>query len=110
MSYISSVCNAGILSNRFIGKTELKPQAEQNNATEVDNEKTWAAHSRLQVFGRREYHGLPLRCVSEHPMSAIPAATETRIEIYCMCNMPIYTLKRKNLLYRLKFPTKLKFS
>nr|XP_012234307.1 PREDICTED: kin of IRRE-like protein 1 [Linepithema humile]XP_012234308.1 PREDICTED: kin of IRRE-like protein 1 [Linepithema humile] len=82
VSCVSKYGNPPAFIKWFIGKTELKPQTEQNNATEVDNKKTWAAHSRLQVFGRKEYHGLPLRCVSEHPTSAIPAITETRIDIY----------------------------
>jgi len=76
--------------NRFIGKTQLQPEGKQSNATEVDNMKTWAVHSSVQIFGRKEYHGLRLQCVAEHPTNTAPVITETRVHILCMCNMPIY--------------------
>lgn len=54
------------------------------NATEVDNPKTWAAHSLLRIRGRREYHGRMIRCITIHPSSPVPATTESQLNIHCM--------------------------
>ncbi|KAL6254590.1 hypothetical protein P5V15_014642 [Pogonomyrmex californicus] len=66
----------------FVGNDEVEPAAVQSNATEVDNRKTWAAHSVLRVRGQRENHGLPIRCVAVHPTSLTPIGTESRLDIH----------------------------
>lgn len=68
---------------RFIGNKEVESVTAQSNATEVDNRKTWAAHSLLRVRGQRENHGLPIRCVTMHPTSLTPISTETRLDVHC---------------------------
>jgi len=75
------------LLGRFIGNNEVKSFTAQNNATEVDNRKTWAAHSLLRVRGQRENHGLPIRCVAVHPTSLTPISTETRLNVRCACDL-----------------------
>jgi hypothetical protein len=84
--YMSFITSRKILSSRFIGNNEVEPLREQSNATEVDNPKTWAAHSLLRVRGHRENHGLPIRCMTVHPSSLTPASTESRLNVHCMYN------------------------
>ncbi|XP_029165174.1 hemicentin-1-like [Nylanderia fulva] len=81
ISCVSRYGNPPAFIKWFIGNKEVEPLGEQNNATEVDNRKTWAAHSRLRVRGQRENHGLPIRCVTVHPASLTPATVESRLDI-----------------------------
>lgn len=84
------------LSSRFIGNDEVEPLGEQNNATEVDNRKTWAAHSLLRVRGQRENHGLPIRCVTVHPSSLTPASIESRLDVHCTYKIDLSKTINKN--------------
>ena len=56
---------------------------EQTNATEVDNPRTWAAHSLLRVRGSRDVHGKPIRCLTMHPSSSLPEVAEARLDVHC---------------------------
>ncbi|XP_050462024.1 hemicentin-2-like isoform X1 [Cataglyphis hispanica] len=82
ISCVSRYGNPPALIKWFIGNDEVEPLGEQNNATEVDNRKTWAAHSLLRVRGQRENHGLPIRCVTVHPSSLTPANIESRLDVH----------------------------
>ncbi|XP_018044956.1 PREDICTED: hemicentin-2-like [Atta colombica] len=82
ISCISKYGNPPAVIKWFIGNKEEKSYTSQSNATEVDNPKTWAAHSFLRVRGRRENHGLPIRCVAMHPTSLTPMSTETRLDVH----------------------------
>ena len=63
---------------------------EQTNATEVDNPKTWAAHSILRIRGTRDNHNKPIRCLAIHPTSSLPEIAESRLDIHC--KSPIFKL------------------
>ncbi|KYN03000.1 Kin of IRRE-like protein 3 [Cyphomyrmex costatus] len=82
ISCVSKYGNPPAVIKWFIGNKEEKSYTSQSNATEVDNPKTWAAHSILRVRGRRENHGLPIRCVAMHPTSLTPMSTETRLDVH----------------------------
>ncbi|KAL0124470.1 hypothetical protein PUN28_006366 [Cardiocondyla obscurior] len=81
ISCISRYGNPPAVIKWFIGNKEMESIEAQKNATEVDNPKTWVAHSLLRVRGQRENHGLPIRCVTMHPTSLIPMSTETRLDV-----------------------------
>lgn len=92
------------LSNRFIGNDEMEPLGEQNNATEVDNRKTWVAHSLLRVRGQRENHGLPVRCVTVHPSNLTPVSVESRLDVHCTCTIRLSKTMNTNFIpYKHKF-------
>ncbi|XP_024876709.1 hemicentin-2-like [Temnothorax curvispinosus] len=82
ISCVSRYGNPVALIKWFIGDKEVEPESAQSNATEVDNPKTWVAHSVLRVHGQRENHGLPIRCVTMHPTSSAPISAETRLDVY----------------------------
>ncbi|XP_012535548.1 hemicentin-2 [Monomorium pharaonis] len=82
ISCVSKYGNPPALIKWFIGNREVESFKAQSNATEVDNPKTWAAHSLLLVRGHRQHHGLPLRCVVIHPASLTPQSTETRLDVH----------------------------
>ncbi|XP_074095246.1 irregular chiasm C-roughest protein [Cotesia typhae] len=82
ISCVSRYGNPPALIKWFIGGDEVEPLREQTNATEVDSPKTWAAHSLLRVKGARENHGLPIRCLSLHSSSPLPAIAESRLDIH----------------------------
>lgn len=72
-----------IILPRFVGGNEVPPIREQTNATEVDNPRTWAAHSLLRIRGEKVNHGLPVRCLSFHPASGLPAVAESKLDVHC---------------------------
>ncbi|XP_014612836.1 PREDICTED: hemicentin-2-like [Polistes canadensis] len=82
ISCVSRYGNPVALIKWFIGDEEVEPLREQMNATEVDNPKTWAAHSLLRIRGRREYHGRMIRCITIHPSSPVPATAESQLNIH----------------------------
>ncbi|CAG5100846.1 Similar to rst: Irregular chiasm C-roughest protein (Drosophila melanogaster) [Cotesia congregata] len=82
ISCVSRYGNPPALIKWFIGGDEVEPLREQTNATEVDSPKTWAAHSLLRIKGARENHGLPIRCLSLHSSSPLPAIAESRLDIH----------------------------
>ncbi|XP_076231230.1 synaptogenesis protein syg-1 [Calliopsis andreniformis] len=82
ISCVSRYGNPPALIKWYIGGDEIEPLREQTNATEVDSPKTWAAHSLLRVRGQRENHGLPIRCITMHPSSIVPASAETRLDVH----------------------------
>ncbi|XP_043680664.1 hemicentin-1-like [Vespula pensylvanica] len=82
ISCVSRYGNPVALIKWFIGDEEVEALREQMNATEVDNPKTWAAHSLLRIRGRREYHGRMIRCITIHPSSPVPATTESQLNIH----------------------------
>ncbi|XP_011868581.1 PREDICTED: kin of IRRE-like protein 3 [Vollenhovia emeryi] len=81
ISCVSRYGNPAAVIKWFIGNREVESFTAQSNATEVDNWKTWAAHSMLRVRGKRENHGLLIRCVTIHPTSVPPISTETTLNI-----------------------------
>ncbi|KZC07979.1 PREDICTED: hemicentin-2-like [Dufourea novaeangliae] len=82
ISCVSRYGNPPALIKWYIGGDEVESLREQTNATEVDSPKTWAAHSLLRVRGQRENHGLPIRCITIHPSSIVPASAETRLDVH----------------------------
>ncbi|CAL7939041.1 unnamed protein product [Xylocopa violacea] len=82
ISCVSRYGNPPALIKWYIGGDEVEPLREQTNVTEVDSPKTWAAHSLLRVRGQRENHGLPIRCITMHPSSVVPASAETRLDVH----------------------------
>ncbi|XP_034948743.1 hemicentin-2-like [Chelonus insularis] len=94
ISCVSRYGNPPALIKWFIGGDEVEPLREQTNATEVDSPKTWAAHSLLRVRGDRENHGLPIRCLSLHPSSPLPAIAECRLDIHYSPEVRIETSPR----------------
>lgn len=83
------------LPGRFIGNDEVESVTAQSNATEVDNRKTWAAHSLLRMRAQRENHGLPVRCVAMHPTSLTPISTESRLDVHCTYNRSLLELTKQ---------------
>lgn len=94
---------------RFIGNREVEPFRSQSNATEVDNPKTWVAHSLLWVQAERQHHGLPIRCVAIHPASLTPQSTEMRLDINCTCNRSLLELMKQIKIISIKFINILKY-
>ncbi|XP_057323936.1 kin of IRRE-like protein 1 [Microplitis mediator] len=94
ISCVSRYGNPPALIKWFIGGDEVEPLREQTNATEVDSPKTWAAHSLMRVKGDRENHGLPVRCLSLHSSSPLPAIAECRLDIHYAPEVHIETSPR----------------
>ncbi|XP_058796810.1 hemicentin-2 isoform X2 [Phymastichus coffea] len=82
ISCVSRYGNPPALIKWFIGDEEVQPMREQTNATEVDNPKTWAAHSQLRVRGNRDNHNKPIKCLTMHPASPLSELTESRFDIH----------------------------
>ncbi|XP_031845808.2 irregular chiasm C-roughest protein [Nomia melanderi] len=82
ISCVSRYGNPAALIKWYVGGDEVEPLREQTNVTEVDSPKTWAAHSLLRIRGQRENHGLPIRCITMHPSSIVPASAETRLDVH----------------------------
>ncbi|XP_011162427.1 hemicentin-1 [Solenopsis invicta] len=82
ISCVSKHGNPPALIKWFIGNREVESFRPQSNATEVDDPKTWAAHSLLRMYGQRQNHGEPIRCVAIHPASLTPQSAETRLDIH----------------------------
>ncbi|XP_029051196.1 hemicentin-2-like [Osmia bicornis bicornis] len=94
ISCVSRYGNPAALIKWYIGGDEVEALREQTNATEVDSPKTWAAHSLLRVRGQRENHGLPIRCITIHPSSVVPASAETRLDVHYSPEVRIETKPR----------------
>ncbi|XP_011500520.1 PREDICTED: muscle M-line assembly protein unc-89 [Ceratosolen solmsi marchali] len=94
ISCVSRYGNPPALIKWFIGTDEIQPMREQSNATEVDNPKTWAAHSLLRVRGSRDNHNKPIRCLSMHPTSALPDVTESQFDIHYSPEVKLETSPR----------------
>ncbi|XP_015122595.1 hemicentin-2 [Diachasma alloeum] len=94
ISCVSRYGNPPALIKWFIGGDEVEPLREQTNATEVDSPKTWAAHSLLRIRGQRESHGMPIRCLSLHSSSPLPAIAECRLDVHYSPEVRIETSPR----------------
>ncbi|XP_017893195.1 hemicentin-1-like [Ceratina calcarata] len=94
ISCVSRYGNPPALIKWYIGGEEVEPLREQTNTTEVDSPKTWAAHSLLRVRGQRENHGLPIRCITMHPSSLVPASAETLLDVHYSPEVRIETKPR----------------
>ncbi|EFN75304.1 hemicentin-1 [Harpegnathos saltator] len=71
--------NPPALIKWFIGDQEIEPLREQQNISE--SHKTWIAQSLLRLHGRREYHGLWIKCVAIHASSSSQALAKSRINV-----------------------------
>ncbi|XP_012260792.1 hemicentin-2-like [Athalia rosae] len=94
LSCVSRYGNPPALIKWFIGGNEVVPLREQTNATEVDNPRTWAAHSLLRVRGERSNHGLPVRCLSIHPASVVPSVAESKLDVHYAPEVKLETTPR----------------
>ncbi|XP_031778768.1 hemicentin-2 isoform X2 [Nasonia vitripennis] len=94
ISCVSRYGNPPALIKWFIGAEEVQPMREQTNGTEVNNPKTWAAHSMLRVRGNRDNHNKPIRCLTMHPTSALPEVAESKFDIHYSPEVKLETSPR----------------
>ncbi|XP_076645064.1 synaptogenesis protein syg-1 [Halictus rubicundus] len=94
ISCVSRYGNPPALIKWYIGGDEVESLREQTNVTENDNPKTWAAHSLLRVRGQRDNHGLPIRCITIHPSSIVPASAQTLLDVHYVPEVRLETKPR----------------
>ncbi|XP_046628143.1 irregular chiasm C-roughest protein-like [Neodiprion virginianus] len=94
LSCVSRYGNPPALIKWYVGGSEVAPLKDQTNATEVDNPKTWAAHSLLRIRGERANHGKPVRCLSIHPTTAVPAVAESKLDVHYSPEVKLETVPR----------------